>query len=235
MKLWTTLELERLPHVLRQGFDNPYSEEIIFWNIPEIGAENALSFEGELAFIEAEIPDGKLDEYFTRCMASWGDDTTAMASNLEHMMEEGAPADEISALQKLIERAEVAETGSEGFEIFGYACLAEVLPPEMLKILDPSTMLEAVHSGDVNAVAQAVETAEATPFKSLSAAFWVWLITIMSQIFGPGYGIQEPSEAQEAAEEAEAEQLEKRREKASKRPRKKKGFKVKKKKASTGA
>lgn len=234
MKLWTTLEFDRLPHVLKNGFDNPFSEEIIFWNVPEIGAENAMSFEGELAFIEAEIPDGQLDDYFTRCMASWGDDTVGMASNLEQMMEEGAPAKEISELEKLIARAEVVQTGSEGFEIFGYSCLGAVLPPEMLKILDPNTMLEAVHSGDVNAVARAVESAEATPFKSLNAAFWVWLITIMGQIFGPGYGVP-GQEMQEEQEEARTEELERMREKAAKRPRKKKAYKVRKKKASAGA
>ena len=183
----------------------------------------------EMAFIEAEIPDGQLDEYFVPCLGLWGDDVSGMESSLEHMMEEGGPQEEIERMQKFIEQASKAQTASEGFEFFGYACLGYTIPPEMLKLLDPEKMMEALHSGDQNAVVEAMETAEATPFKSLNAAFWVWLITIMSQIFGPGYGLPEPSEEQEAAEEARDEQLQKMREKASKRPRKKKSYKIRKK------
>jgi hypothetical protein len=229
VKLWTSIELTRLPAILKNGFDNPYAAEITFSNNPEIEAENALSMKDEMAFVEAEIPDGQLDEYFVPCLGLWGDDLTGMESYLESLMEQGAPEEEIEKVRSAIEKGAKAQTASEGFDTFGYACLGYTIPPEMLKLLDPEKTMEALHSGDQDAVVEAIETAEATPFKSLNAAFWVWLITIMSQIFGPGYGIQEPSEAQEAAEEAESEQLEKMREKASKRPRKKKSYKIRKK------
>jgi hypothetical protein len=143
-----------------------------------------------------------------------------MEADLEYLMERGGSEKEIEGLRKLIERGGAVSTVIEGIEIFGYVCLGNVIPPEMLKLLDPEKMIEAVHTGDENAIAQAIETSEATPFKSLNAAFWVWLITIMSQIFGPGYGIEQ-SEAQEAREEEEAERISRMRRIASKKPRKK--------------
>lgn len=220
MKLWTSVEFTRLPAILKNGFDNPYAAEITFSNSPEIEAENALSMPGELAFIEAEIPDDQLDNYFMDCIGLWGDDLTNMEADLEYLMERGGSEKEIEGLRKLIERGGAVSTVIEGIEIFGYVCLGNVIPPEMLKLLDPEKMIEAVHTGDENAIAQAIETSEATPFKSLNAAFWVWLITIMSQIFGPGYGIEQ-SEAQEAREEEEAERISRMRRIASKKPRKK--------------
>lgn len=220
MKLWTSVELERLPAILKNGFDNPYAAEITFSNNPEIEAENALSMPGEMAFIEAEIPDGQLDEYFVPCLGLWGDDVSGMETYLESLMEDGAPEEELEKVRKAIETGSKAQSASEGFDVFGYACLGYTIPPEMLKLLDPEKMMEALHSGDQNAVVEAMETAEATPFKSLNAAFWVWLITIMGQIFGPGYGI-EPSEAQEAAEEEEAERISRMRKVAAKSPRRK--------------
>jgi len=220
VKLWTSVEFTRLPAILKNGFDNPYAAEITFSNSPEIEAENALSMPGELAFIEAEIPDDQLDNYFMDCIGLWGDDLTNMEADLEYLMERGGSQKEIEGLQKLIERGGAVRTVIEGIEVFGYVCLGNVIPPEMLKLLDPEKMIEAVHTGDENAIAQAIETSEATPFKSLNAAFWVWLITIMSQIFGPGYGIEQ-SEAQEAREEEEAERISRMRRIASKKPRKK--------------
>jgi hypothetical protein len=220
VKLWTSVEFTRLPAILKNGFDNPYAAEITFSNSPEIEAENALSMPGELAFIEAEIPDDQLDNYFMDCIGLWGDDLTNMEADLEYLMERGGSEKEIEGLRKLIERGGAVSTVIEGIEIFGYVCLGNVIPPEMLKLLDPEKMIEAVHTGDENAIAQAIETSEATPFKSLNAAFWVWLITIMSQIFGPGYGIEQ-SEAQEAREEEEAERISRMRRIASKKPRKK--------------
>jgi len=220
VKLWTSVEFTRLPAILKNGFDNPYAAEITFSNSPEIEAENALSMPGELAFIEAEIPDDQLDNYFMDCIGLWGDDLTNMEADLEYLMERGGSQKEVEGLRKLIERGGAVSTVIEGIEIFGYVCLGNVIPPEMLKLLDPEKMIEAVHTGDENAIAQAIETSEATPFKSLNAAFWVWLITIMSQIFGPGYGIEQ-SEAQEAREEEEAERISRMRRIASKKPRKK--------------
>jgi hypothetical protein len=219
MKLWTTIEFEKLPGILKNGFDNPYAAEIVFSNNPEIEADHAMSMQGELAFIEADVPDDKLDFYFMDCIGMWGDDLSNMETDLDYLIEEGAHKKEIDHLRKLIKKGSEARTVTEGLDVFGYACLGNVIPPEMLKLLDPEKMIEAVHTGDENAIASAIETSEATPFKSLNAAFWVWLITIMSQIFGAGYGMQ-ASETEEIVR-GEAEQAEEIRKAAAKRPRKK--------------
>ena len=221
MKLWTTIEFSRLPGILKNGFDNPYAAEIVFSTSAEIEADNALSMPGELAFIEAEVPDEQVEDYFMPCLGMWGDDVSNMETDLEYLLEEGGPQEEIDRLRSFIEKGSHANSSGsakEGFEVFGYACLGAVIPPEMLKLLDPEKMIEAVHTGDGEVIAEAIETSEATPFKSLNAAFWVWLMAILGQIFGPGYGIE--PESQELVEE-EAEQIERMREAAAKRPRKK--------------
>ena len=120
MKLWTSVEFTRLPAILKNGFDNPYAAEITFSNSPEIEAENALSMPGELAFIEAEIPDDQLDNYFMDCIGLWGDDLTNMEADLEYLMERGGSQKEIEGLQKLIERGGAVRTVIEGIEVFGY-------------------------------------------------------------------------------------------------------------------
>lgn len=227
MKLWTTVELERLPKILQQGFDNPFSDEILFWNDKEIGAEQAMSFEGELAFIEAEFPDDQLENYFTYCLGSTGDHLSDMEVDIERREEEGADPSEIAELRKAIKKGSEIESAKDSLDFFGYACLAEVLPPATLKLLNLEQTMEAMQTGDKEIIEHAIDTAEATPFKSLSASFWVWLIMVMSQIFGPGHGLPEPTEAQEAAREAQEGQLETMRRKASKRPRKK-AYKAKK-------
>ena len=220
MKLWTTVPLDRLPAVLKDGFDNPLSDEILFWNNIRVGAENALSFGDELAFIEAEIPDDQLEAYFSLCIGQIGDEITDTQSQIDYMNEEGEDAGE---LERDLQVMTQIETAKESFDFFGYACLSETLPPSMLKLLDLEKTREAVESGNIENVASALETAEATPFKSLSAAFWVWLIFLIREIFGPGYGLPETGEG--SAEEEE-ERIERMRQTAAaqarKRPRKKK-------------
>lgn len=201
MKLWTTVDLRRLPVILQTGLDNPFSEEIIFRNDPELVAENALTFPEELAFIETEIPDDEIDEWFYYCIGSVGDDHTDAAAMLEWDIEAGrVTQEEVDERMEFIAALETIETGSANLELLGYACLYRVLPPEMLKLLDPTTMLEAKYTGDVDALAEAVETTEATGFTSLSPNFWVWLMLFMSQIFGPDW--RGAYEAARAAEQA---------------------------------
>lgn len=217
MKLWTTLSLDRLPEVLKKGFTNPYSDELLFWNNPQVGAENALSFEGELAFIEAEIPDDQFESYFEPCLGISGDEITDLESQIEFLEEEGGNEGDVSRIKQDIKTIETMETAQDSLDFFGYVCLTKTLPPELLKLLDPAKMLEAVQSGDAGAVANAVEAAEATPFKSLSAAFWVWLIFLIREIFGPGYGLPE---LEESPAEKEEERIERMRQTAAKRARK---------------
>jgi len=220
MKLWTTISLDRLPEILKNGFDNPHADELLFWNNAEVGAENALAFEGELAFIEAEIPDAQLEDYFEPCLGSWSDARSDAESELESLQEQGGPAEAIAQVERDLKTMDTLETAQDSLNFFGYACLSRRLPPETMKLLDPAKMLEAVHTGDAGALADAVESAEATPFKSLNAAFWVWLMFLLGEIFGPGYGIQQ-DEASEERKEAEEEEIQRMREKAAKRPRKK--------------
>lgn len=220
MKLWATVDLHKLPHILQNGLDNPYADEIHFSSHPEMVAEYALESSGELAFIETEIPDGDLDIYFIRCLASHGDHQTDLEADLDHAESE----EEIAEITAAIKAMEEAESAKELLDAFGYVCLYETIPPAMLKLLDPEKMVEAVRSGDANAIAHAVENSEATAFKSLNAAFWVWLMFLLKEIFGPGYGLPEQEDV--GAEEEEG-RLERMRETAAKRPRKKRKKKVK--------
>jgi len=224
VKLWSTVDLERLPHILKNGFDNPYSDEVLFWNDAKVGADNALAFDGELAFIEAEIPDDQFEAYFAPCLGLLSDSRSDLESEIQYAKERRLPAADIAQMKKDVKVMEEIDTARGSMDFFGYACLVEVIPPSMLKLLSLEQTMEAVHSGDAEAIAHAVETAEATAFKSLGAAFWVWLIMLMSQIFGPGYGIQEGDVADESQEQEE-ERLERMRERASKRPRKKRAKK----------
>lgn len=221
MKLWTTIGLDRLPEILKTGFNNPYADEILFWNNIEAGADDALSFEDELAFIEAEIPDSQLEHYFEPCLGLSGDEMTGIESAMESMQEKGGNEEEIAKMERDIKTIQAMETAQDSLNFFGYVCLTRTLPPEMLKLLDPAKMLEAVQSGDASEIAEAVQNTEATPFKSLNAAFWVWLMFLLGEIFGPGYGIQQDDTAEEP-KEGDAE-----RQTAARRPRRKKKAKKK--------
>lgn len=176
--------------------------------------------EDSLAFLELEIPDDQLDEYLVTCMESHGVDKQNLEMDLEAALEEGGDPKKVAWLENGIRAMEAAETARDYLNVFGYTCLAEAVPPSMLKLLDPAAMLEALHSGDADAVAHAVKNVEATAFKSLNAAFWVWLMMLMGQIFGPSYGMPQ-GEASEEQDEEEAQRLERMREAATKRPRKK--------------
>jgi hypothetical protein len=218
MKLWATVDLQKLPHILQNGLDNPCCDEIHFSNSPGTMAGMALESSGELAFIETEIPDGELDIYFVRCLASHGDYQTDMESELNYIESE----EHLAQVTATIKAMEEAESAKELLDVFGYACLYQSIPPAMLKLVDPEKMMEAVHSGDANAIAHAVENSEATAFKSLNAAFWVWLMFLLKEIFGPGYGLPEQEDV--GAEEEEG-RLERMREAAAKRPRRKRAKK----------
>lgn len=220
MKLWSTIDLERLPHILKNGFDNPYSDEVLFWNDVQVGADNALAFDGELAFIEAEIPDDQFEGYFAPCLGLLSDSKSDLESEIKYAKEGRLSASDIAQMRKDIETMEKIDTARDSMDFFGYACLMEVIPPSMLKLLNLEQTMEAVHSGDAEAIAHALETAEATDFKSLGSAFWVWLIMLVNEIFGPGHGAQEGDVVQESQEEEE-QRLERMRERAAKRPRKK--------------
>lgn len=220
MKLWATVGLHKLPHILQNGLDNPSYDEIHFSNNVEVVASTAFESEGELAFIETEIPDDELDSFFVRCLASHGDHQTDMESELSY----AESKEQVAQITATIKAMEEAESAKELLDVFGYACLYQPIPPAMLKLLDPAKMVEAVHSGDANAIAHAVQNSEATAFKSLNAAFWVWLMFLLKEIFGPGYGLPEQEDV--GAEEEEG-RLERMRETAAKRPRKKRKKKVK--------
>lgn len=219
MKLWTTVDLGRLPGILQNGIDNPSYAEISVSPSPQLVAEHAFEGEDELAFLELDIPDDQLDEFLVTCMASHGDDQSNMEMELESAIEEGNQ-EQVAQLQSWIQAMEAAETAKDYLEAFGYTCLYKTVPPSMLKLLDPGIMLEALRTGDAVLLASAVQNTEATAFKSLGAAFWVWLMMLMGQIMGPGYGRADEGEGEE-------ERLEKMREKAAKRPRQKRTRKKK--------
>jgi hypothetical protein len=230
MKLWITVSLDNLPHILQNGLDDPYSNEIRLSPNAELVADEAFSLKEELAVLEVEIPDDQLDEFLTNCVASHGDDLTDVEGGLEDALERGDTAT-VARIQKMFQAVKSGTiSAAQMLDYFGYACLGQPLPPSMLKLLDPGTMLEALHSGNAEVVAHAIETTEATPFKSLNSAFWVWLMLLIQEIFGPGYGppAREDVGAEEEDEAAER-RLERMREAAAKKPRKKRTKKIPKK------
>jgi hypothetical protein len=240
MRLWTTVDIGELPAILQNGLSNPYLNEDTFTTHAEMAADSALSIEGELAFLEVEVPDDQIEDYFVYCMGLVGDEASDMRTSLESMVEEGDDQDEIRALSEMIEAAENIDSATANLEVLGYACLIGpdvFIPVEWIKVLDPAAMLEAVHSGDASVIAQAVKTTEAKPLSHLGASFWVWLLFFVQSVLA-GHPLA-PSDIDRMARDSEkAEKLRARRRarrrkesKAGKAP-KKKGARKKKSRAT---
>jgi hypothetical protein len=242
MKLWTTVDITRMPDVQRNGLTNPTYEEMIFALEPELIAQTALDFEGELAFIEVDFPDEEIDELFAYCIGSVGDDLTNMEMSFQYDLEAGLSRKEIRAREEFLEKVGEIQSATENLNLLGYACLAVEVPPEMIRVLDPLTMLEAVASDDKETIAQAVKEAPSTPIKEFGAAFWAFIAAILTAIFATGtiseglemaYGIrnlvERSKEARERRRERAAEESEEEREE---RPKRRKTKKKRRRKAS---
>ena len=248
MKLWTALDLRRLPDIFEHGLIDHYHEGIEFSADANLVAEYAQELaetEEALAFLEIDFPDAELDEWLTICLVRASDeqcgledDLADQVDHLEAVLEDDPGNPEIPALQEdIAQRQEhvaqldAMETGLQSLGLLGYACLYQVAPISMIKILDPVTMLEAVGTGNVSEIAHAVDTTEAVGLESLGGSFWVWLMFLFQNVFAVARGEidVEPEWVRQAAEDkAEARKARRRelyaqKKKARKKPRKKGG------------
>lgn len=233
MKLWTTIDITRMPDVYQNGLTNPYSEEMIFSLEPEMVAESALSFEGELAFIEVDFPDDEIDEWFAYCIGSVGDDYSNMQMFFEERVE-GMSRAEIRIQEEFLEMVSNIQSALENLNLLGYACLAQEVPPEMIRVLDPLTMMEAVASDDKETIVKAVKKARSTPIQEFGATFWAFIASIITAIFAAGtiseglemaYGLRDLIEKSREAKErrrARAARAEEGEEEAEEKPKRRK-------------
>lgn len=240
MKLWTIVDLVRVPSIFSEGLTNPYYEEIIFHKTYEFIADSAMEAKAEEgphylpAFLQVDFPDDQLNEWFLPCMATNYDMLYDEQSSIEDRWEGGELTEEEYAeglkQLELLSNALDSNDMATVFEIHDFACLAMVVPPEMIKILDPATMLEAVLSENQVAIMEAAEMADARGLESMGGSFWVWLIMFMAGLFGPNWS--EQAEAEDAVRKGEARR---RRRKGGGRKRAKKKRKTPRKRKKTMA
>ncbi len=195
MKLWTVVNVGELPHIFQNGFDNPYAAEITFDSDPEIVAESAFAERDEGAmFLEIEIPDDELEVHFAVCTGITYDMASDEAGSISAYIEDGEITDpeELEVAYARLEalQPDNIEYAADSLNLFGFVCLGtgEVIPPSMIKLLDPETMMEAMWTGDIGVVAEAVETTEAVGLESLSPSFWVWLMFLFENMFAVARG-----------------------------------------------
>ncbi len=242
MRLWTSLPIERLPDFFQNGLIDRYHEGIEFHLEADLVAEYAMEFVEELAFLEVEFPDSQIDDWLTICIEAASAEATnreaflqEQVDQLEALLEEDPTSPQIPEFQEVIAQdqeiltqIEDMTTGSQSLELLGSACIYQVVPISMIKLLDPETMLEAVWTGDVGIIADAVETTEATGLESLGGPFWVWLMYLFQNMFAVARGaidvepLWKTEAAKEKAEARKARRRAARRRKGSvKKPRKK--------------
>lgn len=199
MRLWALVDYENLPRYFSTGLDNPGYEEIIFTLDHERLAAWALETPNDQAFIQVDFPDDQLDYWLQECIESVGNDVSDLEDEIEEatLNEEEVPPEAYDTL----EAVKNMSGGADNIAIFGYACLFRVLPPEMIMLLDPKTMMEAVYTGKVGVIAEAIETTEAYGLESLGSGFWAWLMFMLVHIVA---GRGERSQSTEEREVATA-------------------------------
>jgi hypothetical protein len=225
--------------VLQNGLSNPFTDEMTFSSNAEEIADRAMaevdvSGHSAHAFLEVEIPDEEINDYFTVCMElHFLDIQEGPGEALQEMIESGAPQNQIDALTQEIEAMEAALDSMDMKEVFakmGYACLIApdvVITPDMIKMLDPATMMEALQTGDERLVREAVAKTEAKPLSTLGATFWVWLLLFVQ---GIAQGrLVTPADVRAAAEQIEAKEAKR---KASRKKSRRKARAKQKKKAA---
>ena len=208
MKFWTTIPLRELPVVFGSGLDDRYSEGFQVYNDPEALADTFYQSKadweekGELeetpeehedqfnpdedyrytAFLTFEIPDDEIDDWLVICMAHSSDVQSDIEGELEDAIENEAPQDEIDALAQSAAILQDMDSGAKSLSFFGHACLGRVIEPYMLSLIDPTTMTEALYTGERVQVETALWDGEATSLLSLSPSFWVWIMMLLGQI-----------------------------------------------------
>ncbi len=97
----------------------------------------------------------------------------------------------------------------------------------MINLIDPTTMMEAVYTGERIDVTTALYQGEATSLTSLSPAFWTWLMMLLGQILS--------GEAQQTQTTEELDTAAASRKAAARRARRRTSGRGKKKKKRSGA
>ncbi len=208
MKLWTTVHITELPRIHAEGFTNPYGEEITFDSDPQNLAEVVLEQEDEGAvFLEIEIPDDEIEVHFAYCTGIHYDHASDEMEQIRGEIESGEITEqaELEEAVALIDRLENMDHAADALDYFGFVCLGtgETIPREMIKLLDPETMMDAVWTGDMGVVAEAIETTEAKGLETLNASFWVWIMFLFQNMFAIARGEidVEPTWKRDAAED----------------------------------
>ncbi len=232
MRLWASVDLGTLPDIFQNGLIDYSHQGISFHNEPELVAEYALEATGELAFLEGEFPDNELDGWFTLCMEAWSADMTDLEVGLARKQEDlvelidmdpenpeiPSRQEDIDVHAEYLQKVANLSTGSESLEVLGSACIWRTVPITMLKLLNPETMMEAVWTKDLGAIAEAVETTESYGLETLGSSFWVWLMFLFQNIFAAG--ARKPMTWSEVEAERAAEKGEERKARKKKRAKK---------------
>ncbi len=181
-----------------------------------------------------DFPEEDLDSWFLPCMASSYDMLMDDFASIDAMWEDGEISEEEYVEGKAeLDRLQTALDSNDArtaLEIQDFTCLYRPVAPEMIKLLDPATMLEAVVTGDQQAIIEASQAADVKSLETLGPNFWVWLIMFMAGLFGPDWGAQ----AEEAEAEKKAKQRRKRRTTKKKPKRKKKPARKRRKRTMAG-
>lgn len=242
MKLWTSQDLTRLPNIIQFGLIDEYHEGLQFHVDPDGVAEYALALQEDdpdepaMAFLEMEVPDDQLDEWFSVCMeAHSAEHTNAEGemgdtrADLEAMLEEDPNSSDLPGIRDRAVQAEEwfvlvdsVETGAQSIEILGTACINQPIPVTMLRLLNPETMMEVTMSKDIGRIAEAVETTESWGLESLGGAFWIYILFMIQNAFAIARGDinVEPLWKQQAAEDKADARRARRRQSYARRKRK---------------
>lgn len=222
MKFWTSIELQALPAVFGTGLDDPSLGGFMVYNDPEYLSDafldakekadeaQAAADRGEeveedefaeyWAFLTFEIPDEEIDEWLTYCMEHAWAIHSHYEMDMEHALEREAPAEEIENIQEGLTLLEDMDNGTKSLAFFDHACLGRVIEPYMINLIDPTTMMEAVYTGERADITTALWQGEATSLTSLNPAFWAWLMMLIGQILaGKGQDTQTTEERDTAA------------------------------------
>jgi hypothetical protein len=210
MKLWSSALLEDLPDIIQNGLSDPGHSGVMCSPHAELVADDVMGSDGQSAVLELDIPDAEVDGYFTTCFVVHSDDLSMRRVDLESMIDEGAPQEDIEAMSEELDSAEQVYNNSNSsvdsiLEAFGSVCIYTVIPPAWIKVLDPVVMLEALEAArdadNPEILDKAIETTEAKPLSTLGATFWVWLLLFIQ---GIAQGrLVTPADVRAAAEQIE--------------------------------
>jgi hypothetical protein len=166
MKLWTAVLIEEAEEILSSGLSGDlYHGGEVLVSTDQVQAA-IVAEEGDfslrpqafrnnwipMVLLEITIPDGRLDEYLAVCLGSMYDEYDSAAYEVDEAgkgIMAPTPSKESLRIKKkapaLFDKLDKGQ-GSirEILDLFGYACVGwdAVIPPEMIREIDPATVLK---------------------------------------------------------------------------------------------